>query len=142
MIRYIETKDLPVLQAFHESIFDQSFDFENYINSTAFNYGIVLESEGVIKGYLVGQIIFEVADLFYVAVMQESKRCGYGQQLMDHYHQDCSVRGAQSLTLEVRVSNVAAITLYKKFGYEEVAVRSNYYSNGEDALLMIRELNS
>ncbi|MGL4336112.1 MAG: ribosomal protein S18-alanine N-acetyltransferase, partial [Turicibacter sp.] len=107
----------------------------------AFNYGIVLESEGEIKGYLVGQVIFEVADLFYVAVLPESKRCGYGQHLMNYYHHDCAVRGVQTLTLEVRVSNEAAIMLYKKFGYEEITIRPKYYANGEDALLMIRELN-
>lgn len=46
----------------------------------------------------------------------------------------------QNVNLEVRVSNVKAIALYQKFGFKNVAVRKRYYSNGEDAYLMIKEL--
>ena len=40
-----------------------------------------------------------------------------------------------SITLEVKETNVAAIKLYKKYGFEEVAVRHGYY-NGVDGILM------
>ena len=46
----------------------------------------------------------------------------------------------QNVNLEVRVSNVKAIALYQKFGFKNVSVRKRYYSNGEDAYLMIKEL--
>ena len=52
-----------------------------------------------------------------------------GEEL--HYH---------NVNLEVRVSNVKAIALYQKFGFKNVAVRKRYYSNGEDAYLMIKKL--
>ena len=44
-------------------------------------------------------------------------------------------RGARHLTLEVRVSNVAAQALYRRFGFAPVGLRKNYYRN-EDAMVM------
>ena len=47
------------------------------------------------------------------------------------------------LTLEVRSSNIAAITLYEKFGFEKVGIRKNYYTHNnktEDAILMTRKI--
>ena len=46
------------------------------------------------------------------------------------------------ISLEVRMSNVAAIELYKKTGFQTMAIRNSYYSNPvEDALVMLRPLN-
>ena len=48
--------------------------------------------------------------------------------------------GVETINLEVRVSNVPAIRLYKKYGFKECGVRPGYYlDNGEDALIMKRE---
>ena len=44
------------------------------------------------------------------------------------------------VTLEVRKENIPAIELYKKFGFEIVTTRKNYYQNQEDAYLMGRRL--
>ncbi|MEM4138682.1 MAG: GNAT family N-acetyltransferase, partial [Sulfolobaceae archaeon] len=46
----------------------------------------------------------------------------------------------EEVFLEVRVSNVPAISLYKKLGFREVKVLRYYYADGEDAYLMAREL--
>jgi ribosomal-protein-alanine N-acetyltransferase len=50
--------------------------------------------------------------------------------------------GLESVSLEVRTSNTAAITLYEKFGFVVAGRRAAYYPNGEDALLMIYNLNA
>ena len=46
----------------------------------------------------------------------------------------------EALFYEFKTSNVKEIALYQKFGFKNVAVRKRYYSNGEDAYLMIKEL--
>ena len=46
----------------------------------------------------------------------------------------------ENVTLEVRESNQAAINLYKKNGYEEVVIKKHYYSNGENAIYMVKRL--
>jgi ribosomal-protein-alanine N-acetyltransferase len=48
--------------------------------------------------------------------------------------------GAESAVLEVRAGNKAAISLYHKLGFAEVGKRKAYYSDGEDALLMQKDL--
>ncbi|MCS6997720.1 MAG: GNAT family N-acetyltransferase, partial [Casimicrobiaceae bacterium] len=45
-----------------------------------------------------------------------------------------------SATLEVRVNNLAAQSLYRKFGFVEVGRRKRFYRDGEDALLMTKPL--
>lgn len=47
---------------------------------------------------------------------------------------------ALTITLEVRPSNIKGRSFYEKNGFREVMVRKNYYSNGEDALVMLKEI--
>ena len=54
------------------------------------------------------------------------------QQVLD----DCRAAGASFVSLEVRESNLPAITLYRKMGFVEMGKRKRYYENGEDALMM------
>ena len=56
---------------------------------------------------------------------------------------DCSKKGVKQIFLAVRQSNLEAIELYKKFGFETLGVRERYYrtQNGyEDALTMCKEI--
>ena len=72
-----------------------------------------------------------------VAVDPAWQRHGVGALLMVQLHQYAIDRQLESLTLEVRVSNAAAIGLYRRFGYAPAGVRKNYYSDeGEDGLIM------
>lgn len=72
-----------------------------------------------------------------VVVDPERQRQGIGVALMLHLHRYAIDRGLDALTLEVRVSNTAAIALYRRFGYAPAGVRKNYYSDeGEDGLVM------
>jgi [ribosomal protein S18]-alanine N-acetyltransferase len=72
-----------------------------------------------------------------VAVDPAWQRHGIGALLMLDLHEYAIERGLEALTLEVRVSNTAAIALYRRFGYAPAGVRKNYYSDeGEDGLIM------
>ncbi len=138
MIRRIKEEDLAAINEIHSKRFAQDFDFENYIEGHPFNYGIVRVHDDNVVGYLVAQTIFESSDLFYVAVHPDFLRLGHGQQLMDQYFKDCRMGEVINLSLEVRVSNVAAIKMYEKYGYVAVTTRKNYYADGEDAVLMVQ----
>jgi ribosomal-protein-alanine N-acetyltransferase len=48
-------------------------------------------------------------------------------------------KGCVLSTLEVRESNEAAIGLYKKYGYEQVAKRKNYYNNPDEAAVLMNK---
>ncbi|MDH5670873.1 MAG: ribosomal protein S18-alanine N-acetyltransferase [Myxococcales bacterium] len=78
-----------------------------------------------------------------VATDPEHRGRGYGSALLRDLMRRGRARADTSVTLEVRVSNAAAIRLYERHGYERVGLRPCYYSdNGEDALVMRLWLSS
>lgn len=75
-----------------------------------------------------------------IAVDPAWHRHKVGSRLLLAVVREALRRGATSLTLEVRLSNKAAQTLYRRFGFRPVGVRKNYYSETkEDALVMWAE---
>lgn len=72
-----------------------------------------------------------------IAVDPQWHRCRIGERLLLQLTREAIQRGATALTLEVRVGNDAAQSLYRKFGYSPAGVRKGYYiETGEDALVM------
>ncbi|MEA5581609.1 ribosomal protein S18-alanine N-acetyltransferase [Nodularia harveyana UHCC-0300] len=81
--------------------------------------------------------ILEEAHITILAVHPQYHRQGWGQYLLYSLLGKASDRGLERATLEVRASNVAAISLYQKFGFQIAGRRKRYYQdNGEDALLL------
>ena len=79
----------------------------------------------------------EQAHVTNVAVAPAWRRRGVGTRLFGYVLQKAAQEGVESLTLEVRPSNKAALALYRSFGMEEQGRRRHYYSdNGEDALIL------
>ena len=75
-------------------------------------------------------------------VHPEERRHGLAARLVRHMVDEARRGSARVLSLEVRVSNHAAVSLYRRFGFREVGLRPKYYvDNGEDALLMDLELS-
>ncbi len=72
-----------------------------------------------------------------IAVHEAYRRQGLGELLLMGAVEITERQQQQVVTLEVRVSNIAAQNLYQKYGFSEVGVRRHYYSdNREDALIM------
>jgi len=76
------------------------------------------------------------AHITTIAVRPELRRRGIGELLLVAMLDRATELGAEVATLEVRVSNIAAQTLYRKYGFRQVGLRRRYYSNNEDALIM------
>ena len=72
-----------------------------------------------------------------MAIHSDYRRSGYGRALINALVNKARELGIIAATLEVRVSNLAAISLYESFGFISSGVRRGYYSdNNEDALIM------
>lgn len=101
---------------------------------------IVAEYEGEFAGYADIWTVLDEADLNSIAVRVDFRRKGIGDAIILAMTEMLSANGVATINLEVRVSNMPAIKLYKKYGFNECGVRPGYYlDNGEDALIMKRE---
>ncbi len=83
--------------------------------------------------------ILEEAHIIMLAIHPQFQRQGLGQALLWALLKSACDRQLERSTLEVRDSNLAAFSLYKKFGFKEAGRRKRYYEDtGEDALVMWR----
>lgn len=91
-------------------------------------------------GYAGLWLMLDEAHVTTIAVRPTVRGIGLGELLFIGLIDMASALGARFVTLEVRVSNTVAQTLYRKFGFKEEGTRRRYYSdNGEDALIMWSE---
>ncbi|MDP4118198.1 MAG: ribosomal protein S18-alanine N-acetyltransferase [Bacillota bacterium] len=109
-----------------------------------FNFGyasfLVAEEEEKIIGYVGIHNICGVGDITNIAVLPQFRRQKVAEKLLDELVGREKKDGAESITLEVREGNIPAIGLYKKFGFEKVGMRKDYYPD-ENAILMTLTLN-
>jgi len=75
-----------------------------------------------------------------IGVAPEHRRRGLAQNLLRHVEESLKRREIGTVSLEVRVSNIAAQSLYRGLGYTIVQRLNGYYNNGEDAFLMVKSL--
>ena len=98
---------------------------------------LVAVCEGEISGYIGAHNILGEVYITNVAVAKKYRRKGIGEKLIKNLVSLCESENAEFITLEVRESNTAAISLYKKMNFKEVGKRKNFYENPkEDAILM------
>ena len=101
---------------------------------------LVCEIDGVVVGYLIADAFVDVWHLMNVSVVPEHRRQAIASDLLEEYFEITEVKPHRGHTLEVRVSNEAAIELYRSFGFVATGVRRGYYSdNREDALIMWKD---
>ena len=103
---------------------------------------VAKDEEGNLLGYLDFMITFDSATIDRICVAEEYRKQGVAQKLLDKMVEICKKQKdkVEFVTLEVRVSNIPAITLYTKMGWQKVVVKPKYYDDGEDALYMIRSI--
>ncbi len=96
-----------------------------------------------IIAYGLMSIAAEEAHIFNVCVNRGRRRKGYGRKMMSHFIDIAKTKKVNSVFLEVRSSNITAIRLYEDMGFNEIALRENYYpanKGREDALVMAKDV--
>lgn len=139
-IRALDKTDIPFLVSARDS-FPDAWDEKMLLS--AFNagnfFGFIVE-DGEFAGFITYSVNIDTADLQDLFVAENYRRKGVGDALMASFIKDVKSRGVKKLFLEVRKSNTPAINLYKKSGFNLISVRNKYYSDGENALVLIKEL--
>lgn len=104
------------------------------IDNDPFSKFIVYLEDTKIIGFLSYSVIYERAEINYIFVLESYRGKEIASKMLNYMISSCKI--CDNITLEVRKSNSIAISLYKKFGFKEVAIRENYYNN-EDGILMM-----
>ncbi len=107
-------------------------------NGEYFGY-LAFESEKLI-GFIGCTLGIDAVDLEGVAVLPEHRGKGVGKALIKMALSHVCDASAKAMLLEVRESNEVAIRLYEGLGFTPLSVRKKYYSDGENAVVMIKEL--
>ena len=114
---------------------------------------IVAESNRELVGYIMCRIetgipsfkvlgIARKGHVISIAVLPGHHRKGIGYRLIQEATQAMANYKAKECYLEVRESNLPAIQLYKKLGFEHTRTIRNYYADGEDAFVMALQLSN
>ena len=102
---------------------------------------VVLLADGKCIGYGGGFAVAGEFEITTIAVAAQYRKQGYGAKLLTALTDAAKAAGAETMYLEVRLSNTPAQALYRRFGFDEVGRRANYYTHPtEDAILMSRSL--
>lgn len=121
--------------AWSEESLESTFEYD-------YNHLLVEEKDGRVVGYIIYADIQGDAELLRIAVDKRYRRTGIGNKLMKDMISELVEAGTDRISLEVRAHNLPAIALYKKYGFEEIFVRENYYHNpDDDALILIKGMD-
>jgi [ribosomal protein S18]-alanine N-acetyltransferase len=139
-LRPMLADDLDRVMAIEPTIYPFPWSAGNFRDSLDAGYSCwVLEQSQQIIGYVVMMLVLDEAHLLNISIAKSVQGQGYGGALLSFIMQKAREYGALNMFLEVRLSNKAAIGLYEKKGFNEMAIRPRYYpaANGrEDAMLM------
>ncbi len=137
-------KDVDFLSTLDSSLNPFAWSAQNFIDSLEAKHSAwVLKKNTLIIGFAVWMLILDEAHLLNIAVAQNEQRQGLGAFLLNEVCKQSFALGAMRLFLEVRASNLPAQALYRRFGFQEIARRKNYYrapNGSEDALVLLRLL--
>jgi len=135
----MEYKDLDAVLDLEQKCFDVPWTrgmFEDELFNPSAVY-LVAEDDGKVCGYAGMWKIIDEGHITNLAVHPDYRGKGYGKMLIQSLISYSRGNGISAITLEVRKSNIPAITLYESFGFDRAGLRKNYYpNNNEDAIIM------
>lgn len=143
-LRPMTEADLPRIHRIELASYEYPWSPGNFADSLSAGYSMwVREAEGEIIGYYALMAAAGEAHLLNLTIAPIWRRHGLGRDLLEHCLMRACDHRAESLFLEVRTSNAAAIALYHSNGFVDLAVRRGYYPariGREDAVIMKKVL--
>ena len=98
---------------------------------------MVICEENHIVGYAGAWLVYDEGQITNIAVLPSARGKGYGSKLTKQLINECFSRGMHEIFLEVRISNLAALAMYRNLGFSVKGIRKDYYSEPtEDAYIM------
>jgi ribosomal-protein-alanine N-acetyltransferase len=143
-LRPLQLRDLNAIERIERASYPTPWSRSMFASELAKPSSICLGAfdidTGALAGYLVISRYVDAWHVMNVAVSPSHRRRGIATMLLERLFELTAGRGRRGYTLEVRVSNTDAITLYERLGFKSRGVRRGYYTdNREDALIMWKD---
>jgi ribosomal-protein-alanine N-acetyltransferase len=142
-IRSMIEPDLDAVLSIEQASFPLPWKRDHFLHEIAapHSYPFVADyNNGKLAGYVCVTALFEEAQIMDIAVDPAMRGRGIALLLMKHVFALAREKGAEVMSLEVRSTNVAAITLYESLGFVRTGCRPKYYEGKDDAVLMDKNL--
>ena len=133
MIYKLERNKINIL---NNSFIDKK-EIENELDNNPFANILIYQEKNEIIGYIYYSEIYERVEINQFEIKNIHRNCGKGNILLKKFIEIVD----KDITLEVKVDNKAAISLYLKNGFKKNAIRKGYYK-GTDGILMERKKDS
>lgn len=131
--------DISEVYQIERMLFQEPWSETSFIENVGKNelsYSFVIEKSNSVIGYSVCWYYLNELHIGNLAIHPDFQGKGYGKYLLSNIFQ--SFKNYKIAYLEVRVSNLIAINLYEKFGFRKLYNRNKYYSNSDDAIVMVK----
>ena len=143
-IRHLQLRDLPAVEEIERESYATPWSRSMFAGELSKPSSICLgaydDETGEVVGYLIVSRYVDAWHVMNVAVEPSRRRAGIATALLHRLFDVTAGDGRRGYTLEVRVSNRAAIALYQRLGFQARGIRRGYYTdNREDALIMWRD---
>lgn len=143
-VRPMEESDLEVVMYLENTCFIAPWGLKelNYeINDNPVSNLWVIESSMYgVAGFVDYWITFDSATICQICVNPVFRKKGLASQMMSELIKDCKANKVRNITLEVREHNESAIRLYERFGFKKILLKEKYYTNGDNAIYMVKEM--
>lgn len=102
---------------------------------------IIYKQNNKTIGFIHIYLGIDIIDIINIAVKQEYQNQKIGSQLLQYVIDNYQQKEEKKLMLEVKENNIQAIKLYQKYNFKIIHIRTNYYKDNTNALIMERRLN-
>ena len=139
LIRRATREDFPAIMAIDATSNTSAWSLAWWQSTLQSDLDTVLVAHtetGDITAFIVWQTVADEIELHLIATAADYQRQGIAKTLMQQMFQAALEKNVAHILLEVRVSNQTAQALYRKLGFAQIAVRTHYYRDGEDAVIM------
>ncbi len=145
VLRPMTFDDLDEIVVIEKQLFSEPWPrtvFVREVEDTETSWSVVGCRDGHVVCYAIAWVVRQEFHIANLAVREDAQGKGLGAYLLDQTLEEGRIRGCRYVALEVRQSNLPAIGLYDSRDFRGVAIRKGYYgANGEDAIVMVRELS-
>jgi [ribosomal protein S18]-alanine N-acetyltransferase len=138
-IHKISNSEIPPIYQIEQSCYPNPWSMESFIAeisaSSGFNW-CVKNHDNILLGYLFSYIIFDEMFITNICIHQNYHNKKIGTYLLKAIVSKAAKSSINKIFLEVREKNIFAIKMYISNGFTVDCVKNNFYSNGDNAILM------